>query len=440
MPHFKQLRRLSHRLEQVRQAEEGATLVYLALVLLVLLGFAALAIDGSNVYLQRRRMQTAADAAALAGARSMALNKTNSQVSTEIQSLATTNGAEIGTLNWGYISDNTGVQVTTQKTFDTYFARVLGFDDLTVSASSRAEYQPVKKIDKLFPMAVNCDCVEFGSEVTFENSVVDSELESCTYNLNVKPGQTFNIRDYIHYKDSNQPVDWSQVLFTYTAWGANDPTSPSDWHLSDFNSGLSVTVSAADAANGTGNRGKGRYRVYFGRVGQDGYDDHMEIRIQSGSNNINSAKCPTPVISTNPCKFTWLDWDGAPTTDSELFENFSNHSYSGPWQVGDWVPSGPPEVTNLQCVNQLDYWLDRPVTIPLYDEILTDGTYDSSTDYPTYQICGFAQFTMTSYDFGATPRWLTGVFKPGLVRGQTSEQEGDDFGLRNVHLLEPVSE
>jgi hypothetical protein len=48
--------------------EEGQVLVFLALALVVLLGFAALALDGGMLYSDRRHAQNAADASSLAGA------------------------------------------------------------------------------------------------------------------------------------------------------------------------------------------------------------------------------------------------------------------------------------------------------------------------------------------------------------------------------------
>lgn len=51
--------------------ERGQAIVILALMMIVLLAFAALAIDGGNAYVERRRAQNAADAAALAGARQL---------------------------------------------------------------------------------------------------------------------------------------------------------------------------------------------------------------------------------------------------------------------------------------------------------------------------------------------------------------------------------
>lgn len=107
------------------------------------------------------------------------------------------------------------------------------------------------------------------------------ELEFSTYNLDVNPGETFNIRHYIQPKDGNASriIDWSQVTLTYTLGGANDQTSPADWNLANFNAGTPVTVTAADAGTGTGNAGQGEYRIYLLRAGQPQYDDHMTIRV-----------------------------------------------------------------------------------------------------------------------------------------------------------------
>jgi Putative Flp pilus-assembly TadE/G-like len=51
------------------ESERGQAIVILALMMIGLLAFAALAIDGGNAYVERRRSQNGADAAALAGAR-----------------------------------------------------------------------------------------------------------------------------------------------------------------------------------------------------------------------------------------------------------------------------------------------------------------------------------------------------------------------------------
>ncbi|WP_395751928.1 putative Ig domain-containing protein [Prosthecobacter sp.] len=124
------------------------------------------------------------------------------------------------------------------------------------------------------------------------------QLTFSTYNLDLNPGDTFNIRDYVLPKDgSNSPIDWSQVQFTYTGAGANDPTSPADWNLTSFNAGLPVTTTNADATAG-GNSGTGQFRIYIVRNGQTTYDDHMEIRVDASSTSlVNSAKVSPPIPS-----------------------------------------------------------------------------------------------------------------------------------------------
>jgi hypothetical protein len=58
-------------MNHVGRSEEGQTLIYVAVAMVALLGLAALAIDGGHLYAERRAMQNAADAGALAGAREL---------------------------------------------------------------------------------------------------------------------------------------------------------------------------------------------------------------------------------------------------------------------------------------------------------------------------------------------------------------------------------
>uniref|UniRef100_UPI00378343F0 GEVED domain-containing protein n=1 Tax=Prosthecobacter sp. TaxID=1965333 RepID=UPI00378343F0 len=117
------------------------------------------------------------------------------------------------------------------------------------------------------------------------------ELEFTTYNLDLNPGDTFNIRNYVRPKDgTTKPIDWSAVRFTYTDAGANDPTTPANWNLTAFNAGQPVTVTSTDAALG-GNSSVGSFRIYIVRDGQSLFDDHMEIRVDSSRTSVvDSAK------------------------------------------------------------------------------------------------------------------------------------------------------
>ncbi len=57
--------------ENILRSERGQTVVIVAFAIIALLAFAGLAIDGGTVYLNRRRMQNAADAGALAGTQAL---------------------------------------------------------------------------------------------------------------------------------------------------------------------------------------------------------------------------------------------------------------------------------------------------------------------------------------------------------------------------------
>ena len=63
-------------MKTIEREESGQTLVYVALTLVTLLLFVALAIEAGHLYSERRRMQNAADAGALAGVRELCLGGT----------------------------------------------------------------------------------------------------------------------------------------------------------------------------------------------------------------------------------------------------------------------------------------------------------------------------------------------------------------------------
>lgn len=149
---IQQLIRLYQSITQRFASERGAVLIYVALILPLLIGVAALAIDGSNAYAQQRRMQTAADAAALAGAQRLALGGDSAAVQSAVQSLATANRATGFT--WAAIDGNTGVRVTVERTFDTFFAGSIGRPTLTVGATAAARYVSVSGAGNLMPMAI----------------------------------------------------------------------------------------------------------------------------------------------------------------------------------------------------------------------------------------------------------------------------------------------
>jgi hypothetical protein len=153
------------------QREGGANMVFVALSMTVLLGFAGLAVDGSNIYYQNQRMQIAADAAALGGARKLAASVGYEAIDAEIRQLAIANYADSDpdAVRWSYINNNRGVHVMASRTFPAYFARIYGRTEFTVSAEADAQYEPVTGVDELFPLTLDCDCKDGDGIIPGEN-------------------------------------------------------------------------------------------------------------------------------------------------------------------------------------------------------------------------------------------------------------------------------
>jgi Flp pilus assembly protein TadG len=143
----------------IRQAP-GQSIVFVALMLLVLLAVAGLAVDVGNAYGRQRRIQSAVDGAALSGMTAVKYPKTNSAVRDDIVKALVGHGVDVSdtasyTWSASYVySDNSTavipnnsvaarydivrVEVTATELVTTYFARVVGFFTLPAKAVGQA--------------------------------------------------------------------------------------------------------------------------------------------------------------------------------------------------------------------------------------------------------------------------------------------------------------
>lgn len=281
-------RQVYHRLHYRRQS--GQSLVLIALLLPALLAVLALAIDGGYAYAQRRQMQNAADAAAVAGARAYALQN---DVNTAVSRFTSTNNAS--SFSWRQLSETrtdsltglsinlTNIEVTANVTYNTFFARIVGINEMTATATARARIQPVDGIGNLLPI------------IPYEQDFVFGQV--------------------------------------YDMW-----------------------------------------------------------------DNIQNA----------PGGFGWVNWDGGPPSTPVLVNYISNPSSSGVHNIGDWVDSMTGIKASSQVRDALSYWLNRPVIVPMYDQVTGSGSNAQ------YRISGFAQFIMTGFDLTGNPKNVRGRFA-GLV-------------------------
>ncbi|HOQ98432.1 MAG TPA: pilus assembly protein TadG-related protein [Anaerolineae bacterium] len=125
-----------------RRWERGQTLVVVAVLIVGLVAFLGLVIDGGNVYAERRQMQNAADAAALAGAREWARTQGSdpAAVYAAVEQYANQfdepeRGIDVVA---SAIITGTHVTVTVSETVPAYFIPVIGISSLQVGAVARA--------------------------------------------------------------------------------------------------------------------------------------------------------------------------------------------------------------------------------------------------------------------------------------------------------------
>jgi len=136
--------------------EEGNVLVLSAFALVVLLGFAALAIDVGVILTARSQLQNAVDAAALAGVSGLLTSQT----------LATDRAINIAgsndclnqpvAINAVDVTFPTSgrVQVQGRRQLNLFFARVLGINTTNITATAVAELSPLSGTPGLRPWAI----------------------------------------------------------------------------------------------------------------------------------------------------------------------------------------------------------------------------------------------------------------------------------------------
>jgi Flp pilus assembly protein TadG len=130
------VQRLTRRLTgRLRSEERGATAVLLSLLMVPLLGFAAVAVDVGSLYAERARLQVAADAAALAVAQDCARGACGDMVATA-SALVAANDPAAAAAPPVLSANPTRVTVRGSTPKAHWFAPVLGVDSTQVSASA----------------------------------------------------------------------------------------------------------------------------------------------------------------------------------------------------------------------------------------------------------------------------------------------------------------
>ncbi len=134
--------------------EAGQAIVLVALMMTGLVAVVGLVTDGGLVFSQRRDLQNAADAAALAGAMQIDENAYRASGEVVLDERAARQAASAylkneGDLMYSVLVRPAGVEVSVSRQASTGFLRVIGINDVGISA--RASAQPRQGIGSSGP-------------------------------------------------------------------------------------------------------------------------------------------------------------------------------------------------------------------------------------------------------------------------------------------------
>jgi Flp pilus assembly protein TadG len=200
------------KLEEVRPRRRGVALILLAIVLVAVVGFVGLAIDLGVAYFLKAHLSQAADAASLAGARSLSRGADISTQTASAQAVATNFfNANFPNGFWGSTTSLTTPAVTENNTtkiryvtinatarIPLYFLRVFGVPTLTIGTSAQAARRDANimlVLDRSGSMsgaisALTTDADWFVNQFAVGRDKVGLVTFGGTYNL-IKPTVTF---------------------------------------------------------------------------------------------------------------------------------------------------------------------------------------------------------------------------------------------------------
>jgi Flp pilus assembly protein TadG len=152
-------------LKKLKHDQNGSVLVLAVAAMLAILGVTAFVVDVGNMVLEKRRLQSACDAAALAASRelpSYAVTEERAFEYLALNNVPSENATVI--IN----SDKTKVTVEASKKVEHFFAQVLGKNSTTVSARAAAVYGSIKGMKGVVPFGIPDQILRYGEEYTLK--------------------------------------------------------------------------------------------------------------------------------------------------------------------------------------------------------------------------------------------------------------------------------
>lgn len=141
---------------RIIKCQKGSTLVFAAIVMVAMIGFTALAIDTGMILTADHQLQSAVDAAALAGASGLLINQgvaTNRAVAVSALNNCINQAVVINAGNVSYPTP-TRIAVQTNRQVPLFIAPILGVNTSTITAVASAQLGQLSETKSLKPWAV----------------------------------------------------------------------------------------------------------------------------------------------------------------------------------------------------------------------------------------------------------------------------------------------
>lgn len=154
-------------------SDSGAVVVLVAVMLVVLLGMGAFAVDAGALYAERRQLQTAADAGALAGVTELPARPGDALRIAQEYAAANTAGADQVRFDivQTYAPNDTIIAHVDESAMRLFFARFLGMESAPVGATATAVVaSPYSYASGVMPMGVMRADYLYGDIVTLKQN------------------------------------------------------------------------------------------------------------------------------------------------------------------------------------------------------------------------------------------------------------------------------
>lgn len=163
--------------------DRGQSILQFALMISAFLVFVSLAVDGGNVYAERRKMQNAADAAALAGAREICLNSSEATVIAAARTYLLQNGVPADQIGESDITiDGNHIDINARETTETILLQLLGMVTMDIQAHANAACGAANSACGLWPIAFDYtiwDGVRCGESLVIWDADQDNQDVTC---------------------------------------------------------------------------------------------------------------------------------------------------------------------------------------------------------------------------------------------------------------------